>query len=561
MKNIIICEAMSTGYNLVEDIRRRGYNPVVLESPGEESEDVKKLRESSYHLFYKRPEIKRASDNYDETLALVKRYDPLLIIPGSEQGVGLAAKLSHDLGLLGNPIENIDAMTKKDAMHEALKKAGIRHIRGKVVDNAEDAIAFCRENGLKQAVVKPLQSAGGQGLFLCDDLDDLKNAVETVLTYNDLYGRPIKSVLVQERITGTEYIVNTISCNGKHALNSILRYAKVKTAEGRYIYDYAETISYPEQGHTGLVEYAFRVADAIGFKYGTIHGEYMIDDKGPVLIEVNCRPMGCTLTDEYLDSIFGQHESDSMLDSYLDPEGFALKMKRPYHPIRKGIFKLIMVPEDMEVEDHPIWLIAKQLRSTYRIVANDVTIPVYYQKTRDLETNGGIIFLVHDDENIVKADLMILRETEKKFFSFLLSDGMAKRWFADAKIADTDFEAIIKECDCHGAILAAGDKEWHRDGIQTVTPETIDEANRGFDNVIIGYQLSLPNMNESSCFDVVFKTMDKVKPGGRVIIPYSAYEYYPYKREGAELLLRIRGLTIQVPPAGLCDYVIGLKEN
>ena len=561
MRNIIIIEAMSTGYNLVEDVRRRGYNPVVIESPGEESEDVKNARESSYSLFYSRPEIKRAPDDYEETLAMVKSYEPLLVIAGSEQGVGLAARLSNDLGLLGNPIENIDAMTKKDAMHEALKKAGIRYIRGKVVDNAEAAMDFCRENGLKQAVVKPVQSAGSQGVFLCDDLEELKKAVETVLTYKDVYGRPIKSALVQERITGTEYIVNTISCNGEHALNSIMRYAKVKTAEGGYIYDYAEMINHLEPGHTSLVEYAFHVASAIGFKYGTIHGEYMIDEAGPVLIEVNCRPMGCTMADEYLDSINGQHESDAMLDAYLDPEGFALKKKKSYHPLRKGILKLIMIPKDMEAEDHPIWMIAKQLRSVYKTVANDTSAPVYYSKTRDLETSGGVIYLVHDNEDIVKSDMEILRETERKYFSFLLNDGTSRRWFADAGIAEPDFESIIKECECHGAILASGDKEWHKDGIQTVTPKTVDEVHKGFDCVIIGYQLSLLGLNESSCLELVFKTMDKVKPGGRVIIPQNTYEYLSYKREGAELLMRIKQLTIQTPPAGLYNYVIGLKEN
>ena len=92
MRNIIIIEAMSTGYNLVEDVRRRGYNPVVIESPGDESEDIKKARESSYSLFYSRPEIKRAPDDYEETLAMVKSYEPLLVIAGSEQGVGKAVK-------------------------------------------------------------------------------------------------------------------------------------------------------------------------------------------------------------------------------------------------------------------------------------------------------------------------------------------------------------------------------------------------------------------------------------------------------------------------------------
>ena len=561
MRNIIIVEASSTGYNLVEDVRRRGYNPIVLESPGEESADTKALRNASYALFYKQPQIIRASDDYAETLAEIKKYDPVLVVAGSEQGVELAVHLSDDLGLMGNSYKNIDCMIRKDAMHEALKKAGIRYIKGKVVKTAEEALDFCHENGFSTAVIKPLQSAGSQGLFLCDNLDEVKKAVETILTYNDFYGLPIRSALVQERIVGTEYIVNTTSCNGEHTLNSMLRYAKEKTSEGGYIYDYCETISCLEQGHTELVEYAFKVADAIGFRYGIIHGEYMIDQKGPILIEVNCRPMGATMTDEYLDMIFGQHESDAMLDSYLDPEGFVIKAKKAYRPLRKGALKFIMIPENMEAEDHPICVVARQLKSTYRISVSDSTTPVYYSKTRDLETAGGVIYLVHDDENIVMSDIAILREIERKYFSLLLNDGMSRRWFADAKVAAPDFEKIIKECNCHGAILAASDNTWQREGIQTTTPQTLGEVYKGFDCVIIGYQLSLLDLNESACLDIIFKTIDKVKNGGRVIIPQSTYEYLSYKKEGAELLMRIKGLVIQAPFMGVCGYVIGLKED
>ena len=437
----------------------------------------------------------------------------------------------------------------------------MRYIKGKVVRGPDKALAFCRENGFSAAVVKPIQSAGSQGLFLCDSLDEVEKAVETLLTFRDIYGRPIDRALVQERITGTEYIVNTVSCRGVHALNSVLRYRKEKTAEGGYIYDYSEMISRLEQGHTALVEYAFRVADAIGFQNGILHGEYMIDGRGPVLIEVNCRPMGCTFTNEYLDKIFGQHESDAMLDAYLDPEGFAQRAEQPYRPLRKGAMKHFMIPRDMEAEDHPVWAVAKRLRSTYKISVSDSTAPVSYRKTRDLETSGGIIYLVHDDEAVVLSDLEILRETERKYFSLLFSEGTSRRWFADAQVAATDVDAVIRDCGCHGAILAALDSETEREGAQTVTPQTLGSARGGFDCVIVGYQLALLGLNESACLELVFQTMDLVKPGGRVIIPRSTYEYLSYKREGAELLMRIMGLAIQPPLAGVRGYVVGRKES
>ena len=228
MRNIVIVEAVSTGYNLVEDIVRRGYNPVILEPAGEPGEEIEKMRNSSYKAYYRTPKILRAPDDYAETLALVKEYDPLLVVAGTENGVILATRLAADLGLPGNPYENIEFMTRKDAMQEALKAAGMRYIRGRNVKTVEEALQFCRENGFETAVIKPRQSAGSQGVFLCDDLDQVKDAVNTLLNWKDFYGRQIESVIVQERIVGTEYIVNTVSCKGIHKLNSILRYSKEK---------------------------------------------------------------------------------------------------------------------------------------------------------------------------------------------------------------------------------------------------------------------------------------------------------------------------------------------
>ena len=560
MRNIIIVEAISTGYNLVEDCVRRGYNPIVLEYDTD-NEDVIIYRDRALKLFFRTPEIIKISDDYEETLEKVRSYDPVLVIPGSEDGVIIATRLADDLGLPGNPYSNIEKMTHKDQMHEALRLAGIRYIKGKVVSSPEEATAFCKENGFKTAVVKPIQSAGSQGLFLCDNIDEVENAVATLLTMNDIFNHPIHSVVVQERIFGTEYIVNTATSNKVHKLTSILRYEKVKTPEGGYIYDYAETVNSLEPGHTALIEYAFKVADAIDFRYGVIHGEYMIDDKGPILIEVNCRPMGCTMIDDYLDKIYGQHESDTMLDTYLDPEGFARSIKNEYSPMYKGALKFVMTPKDMDVEDHPIIMIAKQLRSIYKIDVNPEDQPVFYHKTRDLDTAGGVIYLIHEDENVVMSDIRILRKTEDRFFSFLLNEGTSRKWFIDPKTSKPDFEKIIKECDCYGSILIASDEYLQKEGIQSVTPDTLDNAHKGFDNVIIGYQEVLPGIKESACLELIFKTIDLVKPGGRVIIPEETYDYLSYKKAGAELMMRIKGLRITAPHYGLYGYVIGKNDR
>ena len=116
------------------------------------------------------------------------------------------------------------------------------------------------------------------------------DAINELSNLTNIYGEKIEEFIVQERIKGEEYYVNTCSCDGVHQVSLIWKYGKVKTAEGGIIYDTIETINELGIGESEMVEYAYKVADALGIKYGPVHGEYMIDEKGPVLIEVNCRP-------------------------------------------------------------------------------------------------------------------------------------------------------------------------------------------------------------------------------------------------------------------------------
>ena len=144
------------------------------------------------------------------------------------------------------------------------------------------------------------------------------NSLKLLFDAFNHYASKNNELLIQERINGTEYIVNTVSHKGIHRVTLVWKYNKVKTSEGAIIFDACETVNKLSLGEAEMVEYAFSVADALDIQYGPVHGEYMIDEDGPVLIEVNCRPCGANMPAEYLDQISGQHETDSILDAYLN---------------------------------------------------------------------------------------------------------------------------------------------------------------------------------------------------------------------------------------------------
>ena len=211
-KTIVICEYISTGINYAEDALARGYTPVLVEgryvgSP-EDVERLKAARDKVNERVKNRIKIIK-EDEYENVLKQVKELDPALVIAGSEFGVALAAELSADLGLPGNPVDRIPYMTHKDMMQKALADHGLRAIRGRVVRSEKEAIEFYRELGVSEVVVKPVRGAGSQGVYLCRNQSEMLAMLRRNL--DAARGNELENhgVLVQERIKGTEYVVNT----------------------------------------------------------------------------------------------------------------------------------------------------------------------------------------------------------------------------------------------------------------------------------------------------------------------------------------------------------------
>ena len=201
MDNIIIVDCFSTGRNFIKDIVRRNYHPIVLEVKLDcMTEEYTKTRAQMYESIYgsidEDFDLVQEQDTFEQTVELVKKFDPVLILPGSEDGVVLATKLANELGLIANPIEALDSMTLKDEMQNALKRAGIRYIKGETVKSLEEALKFYRNSGLKEVVVKPIRSAASVGVTICSNEDELHRSVQSTLGAEGFFGERIDEVVI-----------------------------------------------------------------------------------------------------------------------------------------------------------------------------------------------------------------------------------------------------------------------------------------------------------------------------------------------------------------------------
>lgn len=221
-----------------------------------------------------------------------------------------------------------------------------------------------------------------------------------------MFGGVNDRALIQERINGTEFIVNTVSCEGENYVTAVYKYEKRAIPGGAMLYDTNENIleSDVTPEIQDIINYAQKVVKAIGIEYGPVHGEYMLDDEGPVLMEVNCRICGGDMTREFLDIQFGHHETDRSLESYFDPDKFAQHKREGYKTTGKGYYKVLRVKEAIDIVDAPICRIAEKMPSFISYVGIEPNKKLHMKKTVDLYTNGGKFAFASHDVNQAKAD-------------------------------------------------------------------------------------------------------------------------------------------------------------
>ncbi len=560
MKKIVIVDCISTGTNYVGDVINFGFKPIVLELKPDTSdvEEYNKKMEMEYERVDASFDIIYEQDTYEKTLEIVKKVNPKLVLSGSERGVFLSTKLANDLNLLCNPIENLDAMTLRHEMHNRIAEKGLRYIRGKVVTSVEEAMEFYDSESLGEVVLKPIYSADSANIRICSDRQEMAGQIADFFLEKNFFGNLNDRILVQERIDGEEYIVNTVSCDGLHRVTTIWKYHKIRTSDGAFVYDTVESVNELDVGEAELIDYAYDVCDAVGIKYGPVHGEFMIDDKGPVLIEVNCSVMGGHIDSEFFEKVSGQHETDSSLESYLKTELFLKRRMSPYRLKSYGAFKRFIVPKDILAKSAPINKIGPKLKSFHEIVFEDlIEEEKFYMKTENVDTSCGLVFLTHKKESVLRNDIKFLRSVER---NLVLSEELDNHNKFNNSVMIKKLQLLIDAAQKYGKGILITDQTIYDVDIFQIGIEDVSDVEGEFDYVIINLNRSIIEKSDYFKVDFILKLLSYIRVGGYIFIPETTYRFIPGQRKGIELLLKALDLRIEVPPYGPIKGVIASKS-
>jgi biotin carboxylase len=413
---VVIIDPYSTGCCVAEEILKRGYSVLALWTKGFAPEMKLHVPLSVGKITYN-AEVDEAENLADTVSAVYKAAGKLRVvacIAGGEAGVDLADALSERMKLRTNGTRIPNKRDKK-LQAELVAKAGLRAARQACGAKFSDVEEFLKTEAYP-VVLKPVESAGSDGVKLCHNFEEAKEHFNVLMSSQMVNGGSCPAVLCQEFLRGKEYVVDHVSRDGKHKTVMIWLYDKRPANGSAFVYFGCVPIDSSSPEAKLLIPYVRRVLDALDIKNGPSHGEVMMTNDGPCLVEMNCRahggdgnwrPLCRALTGGY-------SQVESTVDSYLDSRQFMITPDKPPSPFKASGQEVILVSFSRGVvKSTPGFTEISKLES-FVYLETGVRPGSFVDYTVDLFTGIGSVILMHQDEKILERDMNRIRQMEKE---------------------------------------------------------------------------------------------------------------------------------------------------
>ncbi|MFB4421453.1 ATP-grasp domain-containing protein [Streptomyces sp. QL37] len=221
------------------------------------------------------------------------------VVPGLEYAVPAAAALAEKLGLPGATETAAQALRDKVRLREVAGAGGVRNPRWREVHGPEDILEFAGDGPV---VVKPANRQASVGVQLLDSVDATTAALawertSSAAEYEQVPDRPLEwRFLAEERLQGPEYSIEALVRRGEIVFENITAKTVIP---GPYPVELGHLLPAPLDEDT---EAAFQTAvralvDALGFRTGILHAEWILTESGPTLVECAGRCPGDYLID------------------------------------------------------------------------------------------------------------------------------------------------------------------------------------------------------------------------------------------------------------------------
>jgi len=429
----VVVDPYSSGKYLLMDLKRRRVPIIAVRSSTKLSQQFLRSHEANKKFFAAFVDYETIGEDIDKLVEAIKAKPFVVggVFAGSEPGVELAERLGVALGMpTANGLDKLEARKDKAEMQEALRANGVPAAAQFKSGDIDRLLDWANKRNEWPLVAKPIGGAGSDGIFFCNTAEDLKAAHSGIIGVRNPTGVMNNELALQEFLAGDEYIVDTVSHNGKHLVVAMWVYTKVKgvpwAPQAIVVYQ-SELIPAHGEIQDKLVDYVFKTLDAVGLKHGPCHTEIMMTKRGPILVEVNARLHGLQ-GPRLIELCTGISKATYAADVILFSGDLFYKLYqeqragRYLYPLNKQCVLLMLVsPVEGYLKASLMDAIkAMELPSILEIIPS-VDVGGFLQKSRDLPTLAGTLLMVHESMDQIKADSAKIREAENSGSLYVVS--------------------------------------------------------------------------------------------------------------------------------------------
>ena len=200
--------------------------------------------------------------NFNEVIDQIRQYTILRVVSGCELSNDIADRIAFELCPdTANPLATSKIRMDKFEMQETLRSKKLNAVKQIKVSALDLSDAQKKQLALFTfpVIIKPVSANGSFGVFKCENVSAVEQAVSQVMgkLYKN-FGVSVDEMVIQECLQGVEYIVDTVSFQGKHKIISVQKYYK-SLYKDRPIYRWAEIVDNQSDVATVCIDYVKKV--------------------------------------------------------------------------------------------------------------------------------------------------------------------------------------------------------------------------------------------------------------------------------------------------------------
>jgi carbamoyl-phosphate synthase large subunit len=279
MKKIMILGAGAVQVPIIEKVKSLNYFSIALDmdlnAPGMKIADLA---------------LPISSSNYSKILNAAKEHNIDGILTTSDFPVNSVALVSKELKLSGMSPTIAEICTNKFSQREFFSKNDINHPYYRLFSTIDEI------NDLRDFpyVIKPISSSGSRGVFMINNLDELKDKLLPVQQYSAL-----NSMLIEKYIGGREFSIETLTQNNCTSIIAITE----KITKGEKFGSFVEDLHLIPARITAeekdlIVGEVYKLIDKLELNDCPSHTEVKLYNNKVYIIEIACRLGGDFITSD-----------------------------------------------------------------------------------------------------------------------------------------------------------------------------------------------------------------------------------------------------------------------